>query len=118
MEEDLSSSLFDLISLAGNASLDELRARSSVDDVTLANTVASMVASGTVALSIKPETKVDQAFQGVIHLFGKPTGGELKEAASMDRDALKVAIKTVLENENAAASITATPTSKGFKRSF
>lgn len=115
----MSSSLFDLISLAGSASLDELRARSSVDDVTLANTVASMVASGTVALSIKPELKADPAFQGVVvHLFGKPTGGELKEAGAMNRDALKAAIQTALQNEDTAAFITATPTSKGFKRSL
>jgi len=36
----------------------------------------------------------------------------------MNRDALKAAIQTALQNEDTAAFITATPTSKGFKRSL
>jgi hypothetical protein len=124
-EETMSASLFDLISLTGSASLDELRARSSVDDLTLANTVANMVVSGAVALSVTPEFKTGLAPQGgpnapevVIYLLGKSTDGEFRNAPTMKIDDLKHAIQLVLQNEGAAELITASPTSRGFRHSF
>ncbi len=106
----MSASLFDLISLAGSASLDELRARSSVDDITLANTLASMVALGLVTLSVDPQHRR----HAVIKRLGEETG-ELEKRPFVDRDALRAAIQAVLESTDAAVFVTASPTSRGIR---
>jgi hypothetical protein len=115
----LSASLFDLMSLAGSASLDELRARSSVDNITLANTVATMVASGRVTLSINPEFNTDHEpadniRKDMIRSLGEATG-EFRRVSIIDRDVLKEAIQGVLETNGTAAFVTVIPTSRGFK---
>jgi hypothetical protein len=74
-----------------------------------------MVVSGAVALSVTPEFQTSPALQGVAPLFGGSIGGVFGRAPAMNRDTLKQAIQVVLENSDAAASITASPTSKGFK---
>jgi hypothetical protein len=98
---------------------------SSVDDLTLANTVANMVVSGAVTLSVPREFKRSSAPQtgpntpeSVTYLLGKSTNGEFKNAPAMKMDDLKHAIQSVLQNEGAAALITASPTSKGFRHSL
>jgi hypothetical protein len=112
----LGTSLFDLISLVGSASLDELRARSPVDDGTLANTVATMVRSGDVILSVTPNYHEHPVLQEVVALLGTPARGEFREAATMKEADLNVAIHRLLADEKVAASVTASPTAAFFKR--
>jgi hypothetical protein len=112
----LGTSLFDLISLSGSASLDELRARSPVDDNTLANAVATMVTSGDVVLSLTPGSHSGSVLLSVTGLLGQPANGEFRQAATMNDAALNGAIHDLLADENVAASVTASPTTAFFKR--
>jgi hypothetical protein len=112
----LGTSLSDLISLAGSASLDELRARSSVDDRTLANAVATMVTSGDVVLSVTPSYHDHPELQEVVALLGTPANDQFREAAAMNETDLNVAIYRMLMDAKVAASVTASPTAAFFKR--
>jgi len=110
----MSSSLFELISRAGSASLDELRARSSVDDTTLANTVGSMVASGAVTLTAIPGHETPEAKQFISEIVAEKGQNSATGTVTI-RDHLIGAVKTALHSADLAQSISATVTAKGFK---
>jgi hypothetical protein len=117
-----SSPLFDLISLAGNASLGELRARSFAGAAALAHEIAAMLREGTVKLSANPIFKgaestanVDPSLEQVLDLSA--SGGS-KELMAMREDDLAKTIESVLGNDEASEHIIVVPTSKGFRRSL
>lgn len=124
-------SLFRLISTAGAASLDELRARSPVDESVLTRDIVTMVGEGVVALSRNPEmSEVSQA--ELVDLDLDPEARDLlnritkAEATSQSRliggeenmqnmKKLTRAIRAVLDNPQTADSVMISPTSWGFK---
>lgn len=110
-------SLFALISRAGRASLDELRARTFENDHTLASNVASMVVSGavTVALTQAPGQKADQRLTDLENALTSGTSGT-RGAAPVEP--IQRALENILQNTDSAQSVTAIPTSKGFKLSL
>jgi hypothetical protein len=121
----MNSDLFGLISLAGSASLDELRARSSVGSTALARELAVMLRDGTVALSrtanVEQEetpAQQDPNFQKLMSLIRDPGGPELAELVRNQEDLFVMAIQAALNDNNTAASITVSPTSRGFRRSL
>lgn len=125
IESPLNSDLFGLISLAGSASLDELRARSSVDSTALAHELAVMLRDGTVALSLTANVKQEETpaqqdpnFQKLMSLIRDPNSPELAELVRNHEDFLVTAIQAALNDDNTAASITVSPTSRGFRRSL
>jgi hypothetical protein len=105
------SDLFSLISLAGSASLDELRARSSIDPRELARELATMLRDGTVALSPTPGVPGGPNLQGLISSLEKST-------LETQEDGFVEALRAALADDNDAAAITVSPTSRGFKRSL
>lgn len=109
------SSLFGLISFAGNASLGELRARSSVDDKVLARELVFMVRDGIITFTPNTYSQADdsQAF-----LTLKPFLKELSVNKLVNEDRFVKAVQTALNDDVAASSINVCPTSKGFRNTF
>lgn len=116
-------SLFGLISLAGNASLGELLARSPVDANTLAKQLTDLVRDGSVELSASDDYTprhgmLDQvpAFGEVMTLIRKPTRSGLDKMLTTRAGVFTDAIQTALQDDGSAMSIVVSPTSKGFRR--
>ena len=126
---EASSSLFGLISLAGSASLGELRARSSGDARSLAQQLAGLLRDGSVALTASEDFTLkdrladrdqkadrDPNFYEVMGLIQAPTSGALNELVRTHEDVFTKAIQTALSDDAFATSITVSPTSRGFRR--
>jgi len=118
------TSLFGLISLAGNASLGELRARSSVDDSNLAHQLADLVRDGSVELTaIEPGAVLEgitgDPDSGVIEFIkgiNQPLRGPVVFSAAGLEDSRTKAIQTALGDDVFSTSITVSPTASGFRR--
>jgi hypothetical protein len=124
----MNTSLFNLISKAGSASLGELNARSSFAPDVLAREIAKMLRDGVVVLS-KPENlpswvsaatleesaRQNTAFTIVMELLDNP--GKLVEFAQSNTGQFVEGIEFALKDERAAESINVNPTSKGFRSS-
>ena len=128
----MSSDLFGLISLAGSASLDELRVRSSVEPTALARELAAMLREGTVMLSRNANfaqtdgpAQHDPNYQKLLAVMpGEPNSSQdpssslLIQLARSEVDTVSEGIKAALNDHGAALSIMVSPTSRGFKLSF
>jgi hypothetical protein len=121
----MSSSLFGLVSLAGNASLDELRARGSLDSTGLARELAAMLREGDITLSLAPQSDLalappadGSALGRVVSLIREDGASGLRKLVKEDQGVFVRAIEAALAGGDAAASITVRPTSSGFRRMF
>ncbi|SRR5712692_6121563 len=131
--------LFSLISRAGKASLDELRARSRVDQSVLARELVTMWQEGVVALSCEPGVS-DQDKLSIQKKFGNLdldtstisllycipdredrikvlTGDEAKEAMrkARAREIMSKAMTLAFNDDRAAECVMVSPTTRGFK---
>ena len=117
------ASLFGLVSRAGNASLGELRARSSVDAADLATQLGTLLRDGSIALTAKADSQSqsrlfgsDSSFSEAGSLIQNLTGSGLDLLLRGRADVLDQAIQTALSEDKLATSIMVSPTSKGFRR--
>jgi hypothetical protein len=118
----VNSPLFGLISFAGNASLGELRARSSIAVTTLAREIVDMVRNGTVTLSPGPYAQqtdrpdaANAVVQAVMALSQNPKAAALANLGNNQEDVFVDAVQSALNDDEAASSINVSPTSKGFR---
>ena len=137
----MNPTLFSLISRAGNASLDELRARSPVDEAVLARDLATMLDEGVVALSCEPVPSKEnqltiQAKFGKFNLdpntltilyciYNPDEQHEIEVITSNDatgiareaqaKEIMRKAIKIAFNNERIADCVKVSPTTRGFK---
>jgi hypothetical protein len=118
----MNSPLFGLISKAGNASLGELMARSSISASTLAREIADMVRNGEVTLSLGAHSSSGQtdssvmqnpALAEIMELIASPRS--LVDRAESRGESFAELLETALEDDTAASSINVNPTSRGFR---
>ncbi len=118
----MSSSLFGLISLAGSASLGELRARGSTDAVTMAHEIVEMLRRGAVQLSenadFSPSLDAKAVLNGVIQEANQIKNGTGSTTQESQISSLVAKLESVMNNEETAQSIIVDPTSRGFRLSF
>jgi hypothetical protein len=124
----MNPSLFKLISTAGAASLDELRARSPVDGSVLTRDIVQMLSEGVVALSLDPDFpkpgRNEVGFQALdpegVALLDKITSAEptsqMKLVADKDTLArLTRVFQSILKVPSSAYGVIVSPTSYGFR---
>jgi hypothetical protein len=121
----MNQSLFALISRAGRMSLDELRARSSVETIALGREIVSMIREGVVTLSPNPEISQEETSPPMlapadITIFREIQN--LDEASQRsfittddNYDRVIKALTAALADDQAAYSVMVSPTSRGFK---
>jgi hypothetical protein len=137
----MNPALFSLIARAGNASLDELRARTPVDESVLTRDLATMLDEGVVALSCEPgPSKEDQNI--IQEKFGKfnldlntltilycipdldeqnqviidMASDEITKARKAEtEEIIKTAIGVAFNNEHVSQCVKVSPTTRGFK---
>ena len=121
----MNRSLFNLITRAGRVSLDELRARSSVEQSALAREIVTMMQEGVLALSHNPDASVDRGTIAetdsetqdfLINIEGTDEARQrllLNDESSKTK--LTNALNWALADEEAAYSLMVSPTSWGFK---
>jgi hypothetical protein len=124
----MSSPLFDLISRAGNASLDELNARSSLTPYVFALELATMLRNGDVTLSkdtkdtdvpaeesaaFEEAAHQSEALTEVIRRIDTPR--KLLELAETNPELFVQGIEFAVRDGRTAGAINVNPTSKGFK---
>jgi hypothetical protein len=121
----MNQSLFALISRAGRMSLDELRARSSVETIALGREIVSMIREGVVTLSPNPEISQEETsppmlapaditiFREIQNLVDASQRRFITTDGNYDR--VIKALTAALADDQAAYSVMVSPTSRGFK---
>jgi hypothetical protein len=120
----MNPALFRLISRAGRASLDELRARSSVNKSVLARDLVTMLQNGAVVLSCNPDASSKEDLSNlspealkIVTLVQKTDEADRTELVTAD-DEMKTwtqAMIAAFDDQRVADCVMVSPTPRGFK---